>query len=272
MRHRKTVYTVLTCFGLFFTFGTVLKFKLMTKRSNNKKCRYPTFLSNSQGCFEHPDVWHPCRCFESVLRLKSKWDFFFFSNLAVNISSIEWSGKEVDMIQFMLTSKDCVGSSVFSLSLPSGFDSTGLILCDPVDCSPPSSSVPGVSQARIQEWFAISFFRGISLTEGSNPRLLRWQVNSLPLPHLVVERTYIYYWTHVWLLVAKPLAFWHVGRKVCLFWMVATEGMWSPLQRLTPFNLTIGGKSFYREREGGPCRNGIVKPDRHLEIRHWWSD
>ena len=163
MRHRKTVYTVLTCFGLFFTFETVLKFKLITKRSTNKKCRYSTFPSNSQGCFEHPDVWHPCRCFETVLRLKSKWDFFFFfPNLAVNISGVEWSGKEVDMIQFMLTSKDCVGSSVFSLSLPSGFDPTGLILCDTVDCSPPGSSVPGVSQARIREWFAISFFRGSS--------------------------------------------------------------------------------------------------------------
>ena len=31
------------------------------------------------------------------------------------------------------------------------------LLCDPVDCSPPGSSVPGMSQARILEWVAISF-------------------------------------------------------------------------------------------------------------------
>ena len=37
-----------------------------------------------------------------------------------------------------------------------------LILCSPMDCSPPGSSVHGISQARIQEWVAISFSRGPS--------------------------------------------------------------------------------------------------------------
>ena len=32
-----------------------------------------------------------------------------------------------------------------------------LTLCDPVDCSPPGSSVHGILQARILEWVAISF-------------------------------------------------------------------------------------------------------------------
>ena len=35
-------------------------------------------------------------------------------------------------------------------------------LCDPVDCSPPSSSVHGTFQAGILEWVAISFSRGSS--------------------------------------------------------------------------------------------------------------
>ena len=39
-----------------------------------------------------------------------------------------------------------------------------LTLCDPMDCSPPGSSVHGISQARILEWVAISFFRGSSLS------------------------------------------------------------------------------------------------------------
>ena len=30
-------------------------------------------------------------------------------------------------------------------------------LCDPIDDSPPGSSVPGILQARILEWVAISF-------------------------------------------------------------------------------------------------------------------
>jgi len=37
-----------------------------------------------------------------------------------------------------------------------------LTLCDPVDCSPPGSSVPGILQARILEWVAIPFSRGSS--------------------------------------------------------------------------------------------------------------
>ena len=34
-----------------------------------------------------------------------------------------------------------------------------LTLCDPMDCSPPGLSIPGVFQARILEWVAISFSR-----------------------------------------------------------------------------------------------------------------
>ena len=37
-----------------------------------------------------------------------------------------------------------------------------LTLCDPMDCSPPGSSVHGILQARILEWAAISFSRGSS--------------------------------------------------------------------------------------------------------------
>ena len=37
-----------------------------------------------------------------------------------------------------------------------------LTLCDPLDCSPPGSSVHGVLQARILGWFTIPFSRGSS--------------------------------------------------------------------------------------------------------------
>ena len=48
-----------------------------------------------------------------------------------------------------------------------------------MDCSPPGSSVHGILQARILEWVAISFSRGIFQTQGSNPGLLHRQVASL---------------------------------------------------------------------------------------------
>ena len=42
------------------------------------------------------------------------------------------------------------------------FTQSCLTLCDPVDCSPPGSSIHGILQARILEWVAISFSRGSS--------------------------------------------------------------------------------------------------------------
>ena len=50
-----------------------------------------------------------------------------------------------------------------------------------MDCSLPGSSVHGILQARILEWVAISFSRGIFLTQGSNLHLLHWQADSSPL-------------------------------------------------------------------------------------------
>ena len=42
-----------------------------------------------------------------------------------------------------------------------------LLFCNPVDCSPPGSSVHGTSQARILEWVAISFSGSLA---SSRPR------------------------------------------------------------------------------------------------------
>ena len=42
-------------------------------------------------------------------------------------------------------------------------------VCDPMDCSPPGSSVHGIFQARVLEWVAISFSRG-----SSQPRYRTW--------------------------------------------------------------------------------------------------
>ena len=52
-----------------------------------------------------------------------------------------------------------------------------------MDYSPPGSTVHGISQARILEQDAISFSRGIFLTQRSNPYLLHWQADSLPPSH-----------------------------------------------------------------------------------------
>ena len=53
---------------------------------------------------------------------------------------------------------------------------------NPMAFNPLGSSLHGILQARILQWVAISFSRGSQ--EGSNPCLLHWQADSLPLSHM----------------------------------------------------------------------------------------
>ena len=66
-----------------------------------------------------------------------------------------------DAETFISWLQDCVCLCEVAQSCPT--------LCDPVDCSPPGSSVHGILQARILGWVAISFSRG-----SSQPRDRTW--------------------------------------------------------------------------------------------------
>ena len=57
-------------------------------------------------------------------------------------------------------------------------------LCDPVDCSPPGSSVHGIFPGKNTGIGCHFLLQGIFLTQGSKPCLLHWQADSLPLSHL----------------------------------------------------------------------------------------
>ena len=47
----------------------------------------------------------------------------------------------------------------------------------------PGSSIQGIFQASILQWVTVSSSEGIFPPQGSNPSLLHWQVDSLPLSH-----------------------------------------------------------------------------------------
>ena len=47
-----------------------------------------------------------------------------------------------------------------------------LTLCNPLDHSPPGSSIHGILQARIMEWGCLAHLQGIFPTQGSNPHPL----------------------------------------------------------------------------------------------------
>ena len=59
----------------------------------------------------------------------------------------------------------------------------GLTLFNPMDYSPPGSSVHRISQARILEWVTTSFSRGSSQPKKLNPHLLYWHADCLPMSH-----------------------------------------------------------------------------------------
>ena len=63
--------------------------------------------------------------------------------------------------------------------------------CNPMDCSPPGSSVGEISQARKLEWVAVSF-SGDLPDAGVKPVLPAFQADSLSLSHLGSQSIRVY--------------------------------------------------------------------------------
>ena len=74
-------------------------------------------------------------------------------------------GKVMTNLDSMLKSRDITlltKAYIVKSESESEVTQSCLTLCDPMDCSPPGSSVHGILQARILEWVALFFFRGSS--------------------------------------------------------------------------------------------------------------
>ena len=89
--------------------------------------------------------------------------------------------------------------------------------CDPIDCSLPGSSVHGILQARILEWVAISFSRGIFPTQGLNLDLLHCRQT---LPTELQAKLF----TLNYSAISKPRS-WH-WCTVCVHFYVILLQMW----------------------------------------------
>ena len=63
-----------------------------------------------------------------------------------------------------------------------------LIFCDPVDCSLPSSSVRGISQARILEWVAFSSPGGLPDPEIEPASNVKRDIADVIIKDIVMKR------------------------------------------------------------------------------------
>ena len=94
-----------------------------------------------------------------------------------------------------------------------------LTLCDPVDCSPPGSSVHGILQTRVLEWVAISYpgdlpdpgiesvsLMSLALAGGSFTTSTPWEVNYMLTLKIVAEGWMSFSNLHkdtIWVLVGR---------------------------------------------------------------------
>ena len=86
------------------------------------------------------------------------------------------------------------------------------ILCDPMDCSPPGSSVHRILQARILEWVAISFSRGCSQPRDQT------QVSALQADSLLSEPLWKSLSSLRSLISHVSLCFvWHINDPLCSY-------------------------------------------------------
>ena len=101
--------------------------------------RLGSFIRNTHTyTHTHTHIYIMYLCFTYFIQYREWWKTF------QGFQGNEW---------FMLFINVCC-SCLVAQSCPA--------LCNPMDCSPPGSSVQGISQARIVEWVAISFSRGSS--------------------------------------------------------------------------------------------------------------
>ena len=91
-------------------------------------------------------------------------------------------------------------------------------LCDPVDCSPPGSSVRGILQARILEWVAISFSRG-----SSQPADRTW-VSCIAGRHFILWATREAHKAVDHVVMSRCRVASCVVRRGCLVWPVLSLG------------------------------------------------
>ena len=172
--------------------------------NDEKLCKLPTFVNGTQNCLEILQCYTvftfpnfspafstqycltilPHTLFNKIGTIKQQplcFFFFHLSNLYILLSSLFIF---VCFSLIYIERHDSFSIKDKSLSLLHLYQSC-LTLWDPMDCSPPGSSVHGILQARKWKWVAILFSRGFSWPRDWNRIAGRfftvWNTREVPL-------------------------------------------------------------------------------------------
>ena len=109
------------------------------------------------------EKYYHCSFFYEVTHGKNSFSVF---DIIINIFAFE---KPIRVISFSQTKKKRLGENGYIYHMAESFSCSlgafATLSCNPMDDSPPGSSVHGISEGRILEWVDISFAMGSSWTK-----------------------------------------------------------------------------------------------------------
>ena len=119
--------------------------------------------------------------------LRSRDDVRLMTDFFKALCSFLWNWFQIDLPSLPFFPQTLIPSYLPYLNMKSESEvaQSCSALCDPVDCSPPGSSIHGILQARVLEWVAMSFSRGSSqprdwtqVSRIAGRRFTIWAINS----------------------------------------------------------------------------------------------
>ena len=126
----------------------------------------------------------PCYSLELCIQMGMSFLFSFaFCSSSFHSYLYGLFGKPFCLFVFLFLGDGLDPSLLYNVMKESEVTQSCPTLCNPMDCSPPGSSVHGIVQARVLEWIASSFSRG-----SSRPRD-RTQVSCIAGRHFTVWAT-----------------------------------------------------------------------------------
>ena len=163
-----------------------------------------------------PSIFSSIRVFSNELALCIRWPkywSFSFSNSTYNEYSVLISFR-IDLFDHLAVQ----GTLKSLLKKWSEVAQSCPTLCDPMDCSLPGSSIPGILQAGILEWVTISFSR-----RSSQPRDRTWVSHIAGRCFTIIQLTLLEFLIDLVIFISR---LWGPEGRICIFHVLSILKTW----------------------------------------------